>query len=86
MPQELGRLASLRNRLGHAAAIMICSERERLLRSYHTAVTAYAEVVSQLKNADTKEFPKQFALADAAREKCDRLRESIDQHRATHGC
>ncbi|HUA86337.1 MAG TPA: hypothetical protein VMB85_20915 [Bryobacteraceae bacterium] len=65
---------------------MICSERERLLRTYHTAVTAYAEVVSQLKNAGVKEFPKQFALADAAREKCDRLRECIDNHRATHGC
>lgn len=85
MPQEL-RLLSSHARLGKAAAIMICAERERLLRCYHVAVTAYAEVVCRLKNADNQEFRKQFALADAAREECDRLRDRIDQHRAAHGC
>jgi len=65
---------------------MICSEREQLLRSYHAAVSAYAEVVSALKNAERAEFPRQFAMADAAREKCDRIREKIEQHRAEHGC
>lgn len=65
---------------------MICTERERLLRCYHIAVTAYAEVVCRLKDVDTQEFSRQFALADAAREECDRLRDCIDQHCATHGC
>ena len=65
---------------------MICAERERLLQAYHAAVSAYADVVSDLKNAAASDFPKQFALADAARENCDRLREKIDEHRTNHGC
>ena len=65
---------------------MICAERERLLQAYHSAVSAYADVVSHLKDAGSFEFPKQFAMADAAREKCDRLREKIDEHRTHHGC
>ena len=86
MPLELGRLVSSNAHVGQAASIMICAERERLLRCYHIAVTAYAEVVSRLKSADTQEFPEQFARADAAREECDRLRDCMDQHRAKHGC
>ena len=86
MLPKLERLLGLNARLGQAASIMICAERERLLRSYHIAVTAYAEVVSRLKDIDTREFPKHFAKADAAREECDRLRDRIDQHRAAHGC
>ena len=69
-----------------SAVLMMCSERERLLRSYHTAVSSYANIVSELKNADRSEFPKRFALADAARERCDRLRETIERHRREHGC
>jgi hypothetical protein len=65
---------------------MICQERERLMQAYHDAVASYANVVSQLKNACPAEFPRQFAMADAARERCDRLRESLAAHREKHGC
>lgn len=65
---------------------MVCAERERLLKLYHDAVAAYADAVSCLKNAAAAEFPKRFALADAAREKCDRLRDNMDGHRRDHGC
>jgi flagellar biosynthesis regulator FlaF len=65
---------------------MTCPEREQLLQAYHQAVSAYANAVSELKYANRDQFPRQFALADAARQKCDRLREKIDQHRVTHGC
>lgn len=90
MPLESGRMklmAAGRAEGGPAATVpMICSERERLLRLYHEAVAAYAETVGCLKSAERQEFPKRFALADAAREKCDRLREKMDEHRADHGC
>jgi hypothetical protein len=65
---------------------MTCPEREQLLQAYHQAVAAYANAVSELKHANRDQFPRQFAMADAAREKCDRLREKIDLHRVTHGC
>lgn len=64
---------------------MICTEREQLLHDYHAAVMTYAEVVRQLKKSGI-EFPGRFERADAAPENCDRLREKIEEHRATHRC
>jgi hypothetical protein len=69
-----------------APPVMICSERERLLQAYHDAVAAYADVVSRLKLAQRTDFPRQFAMADAARENCNRLRDRLMEHRAHHGC
>ena len=65
---------------------MICSERERLLESYRAAVEAYAVAVTALKLAAVADFPREYARADECREKCDHLRERIENHRKLHGC
>lgn len=71
---------------GRVSPHMVCPERERLLEQYRVAVDHYATAVQALRQLEGERFLARYWEVDEARERCDRMRRAIDEHRRQHGC
>jgi hypothetical protein len=65
-----------------------CEERDQFLAEWQEAVVSFSDAVKRLRqcNGDVDRFADQYDATEAARLLTEKVRKTLEHHRADHGC